>query len=97
MITKKHYPGELAYFDSFTGLIPCKITGYDEPVYHSSGVEYAPAKLWGIVTANRPGGWYKGEILHDVAYNFIPRDSVHMRDGKYTIRDNYTWCKNGDK
>ena len=71
--------GNLAYYDSFQGLIPCKVTAYDgfQEVYFT-------------VTANH-GAYRKGEKLHSLPAYVVPRKMVHIRDAQYLIRSSYTW------
>lgn len=79
---EKHTTGELAYIDSFSGLIPCKVMDIAE-----DGKEMIVR-----VTANRPG-WYRGDICLKFPKDIIPRKSVFVRCGQYHIRNNYFWSK----
>jgi len=69
----------LAYYDTlFSGLVPCKVTGYD-------GVN-----MYITVTADR-GVYKKGEKLCAPSHDIIPRKMVFVRNGQYRIRNNYQW------
>ena len=77
--------GNLAYYDSFNGLIPCKVTGYD-----------GYATVYFTVTANR-GAYHKGEKLSGLPAYVVPRKMVHIRDAQYLIRTSYTWVNGVSK
>lgn len=78
--TSKHVAGELAYYDSFSGLIPCKV----EVVYPGRD----GTKVRAIVTGRKlPAGWKTGEILEAYSFHFVPRSSVHGS----RIHNNYHW------
>jgi hypothetical protein len=62
-IIKKHYINELAYFDSFSGMIPCKVINIDND------------KITVKLTCKR-GAYKRGEILTFNTLHIIPRDSV---------------------
>ena len=62
-IIQKHYINELAYFDSFSGMIPCKVINIDN--------DRITVKLTG-----KRGAYKRGEILTFNTLHIIPRDSV---------------------
>ena len=62
-IIKKHYINELAYFDSFSGMIPCKVINIDND------------KITVKLTCKR-GAYKIGEILTFNTLHIVPRDSV---------------------
>ena len=82
-----HYKtGSLAYFDSFGGLIPCKV------IQVAKGDPY---NGWAVsitvqLTATR-GTYKKGEILKLSSAKCIPRPQIVRRSGMYKIRTNYSW------
>lgn len=82
----KHYPGELAFYNSFSGLIPCKVLSV-----LSLNLDNNPTKVKIITTAKRAGGWLKGEIIECPTYHVVPRESVFMHCGQFKIRNNYEW------
>jgi hypothetical protein len=79
--------GNLAYYDSSAGLIPCRVlTITGEPGMANTG-QRVTVKL----TANRRrvcGVWiYKrNEVIESNALHVIPRGSVCVRCGQYRIR-----------
>jgi hypothetical protein len=85
----QHYAGELAYVDSFAGLIPCRVTR----------VYVKPGELPGLdkvccdftVTANRPG-WKRGDRGSDTTDWVVPRASVRRRKYGLRIVNDYEWC-----
>lgn len=71
--------GNLAFYDSLrSGLVPCKVTGFD-------GVT-----VYFTVTASK-GAYKKGEELSAPSYHVIPRKMVHVRSGKYHFSPSYAW------
>ena len=80
---ENHYPGELAYIDSFAGLIPCKVTA----VYPSHDIATIVAVR---VTAKR-GHYQRGDNLMFPHYRIVPRTSIYTHSGTYRIKNNYTW------
>jgi hypothetical protein len=65
-------PGTLAYYDSFAGLIPCKV--------QSTNGDDTVVKL----TATR-GAYKRGEILTLHTRNVIERHRIRIRCGIYYI------------
>lgn len=68
--------GILAYFDTFNGLIPCRV------------LSVTKAKEWPEIaiqlTASR-GAYKRGEKLVCPPYWVVPRDAVRVRSGNYRI------------
>jgi len=62
-ITKKHYINELAYFDSFSGMIPCKVINIES--------DKITVKLTG-----KRGAYKQGEVIIMNTLHIVPRDSV---------------------
>jgi len=75
---KKHYINELAYFDSFSGMIPCKV------------INISNDKITVKLTGTR-GAYKRGEILTFNTLHIVPRESVHFRKYETTISNNYQW------
>lgn len=74
--------GELAYFDSLSGLVPCKTV---------SLAETPLAKFVTVrVTANRKI-YKKGEILEQPQTRIVPRTNVYRRDWKKMILGTWDW------
>lgn len=72
--------GQLAYYDTFNGAIPCKvlhITGQSNQPISSVDVKFK-------LTAAR-GAWKKGEIITCSSLWVFPRKARHQRNGVYRI------------
>lgn len=82
-----YHAGELAYIDSFLGLIPCKVLRVDEP----STPSVTSGKVVIRVTADRPA-FRRGEVSTETGHNVIPRSRVYTRNGMYRIRSGYLWA-----
>jgi hypothetical protein len=73
--------GDLAYYDSFAGLIPCKvihITG------HTSETATSEADVTVRLTATR-GAYRKGETLSGWSLHIVPRAAVFTSRGQHRI------------
>ena len=66
--------GILAYFDSFDGLIPCRVLSIDPQ-----------RNVCAQLTANR-GAYKRGEVLESSHNWVVPRSSVYVRSGQYRIK-----------
>lgn len=77
--------GDLAYFDSFAGLIPCRI----QRVIHDerTGAKHVTVEL----TANRAAGlaYKRGTWHRTTASRVIPRNHVYVRYGEKHIRGSW--------
>lgn len=77
-----HYPGELAYLDSFVGLIPCKVLGIQDDTYMTI-----------LITANRKG-YSKGEVKANCYQrSVVPRANIFRRNHCFYIRGGYMWAQ----
>lgn len=65
--------GDLAYLDSFSGLVPCKVLTVD-----------SDTEATVRVTAARPG-YTVGEIITQHKRHLLKRTQVHVRDGQYRV------------
>ena len=69
--------GDLAYYDCFLGLLPCKVT-------QQLGYGFTIIKF----TSNRSKTAYKKGKVETVPSNrVVARKDVHVRNGKYVIRN----------
>jgi hypothetical protein len=76
--------GDLAYLDSFSGLVPCRIA-----IVTQGGPGNAlTGKVTVQVTARRPG-WAPGEYYTTVVAYVIPRTHVRRRGGRLRISTDY--------
>lgn len=80
-----HRVGELAYFDSVHGMLPCKVIDVLE---EGKGSILNRGLIQIKFTAHRPG-YKKGDTYLTSASNVIPRD--HYKRG--VIMVNYEWRK----
>lgn len=78
-MTKYHYSGELAYYDTFSGLVKCKVLSV---LYHTVMIK---------ITAKTNPVYKHNEILKSNHLHVIPRDSIVTRDKQYKILNNYKW------
>jgi hypothetical protein len=86
---KKHYINELAYFDSFSGMIPCKVIAIenDQTFDYNKGIptsDKITIKLTGNCKAYK-----RGETIVSNSIHIVPRESVHHNK----ILNNYQWIK----
>lgn len=70
--------GALAYIDSFTGLVPCKVERiFTDPYYGAAMADV-------VVTANRPG-WTKGERAKEFIITLVTR-KTRVKNGHIIVR-----------
>lgn len=74
--------GCLAYYDSLSGLIPCKVLSISGENGHASSEQDVTVKL----TANRKA-YKRGEVITQSALWVIPRDAIFKR--RYGARIGY--------
>ena len=79
----KHYAGELAYWDTFAGLVPCK-------VLEIRSNELDRLSLRVKLTATR-GAYKRGEVAWVRSRAIVPRGSVRTRNHKHLIVADYEW------
>lgn len=72
-------PGDLAYFDSFAGLVPVKVLRIAE-----DGTVFAK------VTARRDAYW-PGQVVTAKPIHMVPRKHVVTRSGQKEIIGVWTW------
>jgi hypothetical protein len=84
--------GTLAYFDGFSGMIPCKViairdTHANNAWRGTSSACYIDVKL----TAKR-GAYKRGEIITSTALHIVPRTHARFpRNGMARILNGYRW------
>jgi hypothetical protein len=79
-----HHAGELAYADTFSGLVPVKVTRVHVQQSGIPGLSHVMVDV--RVTADRPG-WKRGDTETLGSLWVVPRGSV--RRGR--IRNDYVW------
>ena len=73
--------GALAYYDSFAGLLPCRVTA----ITGESGMCGTSQRVTATLTAHR-GAWRKGEQVETFGHSVCPRSSIVVRAHQYRIR-----------
>ena len=68
--------GSKAYFDSFNGLIPCRVTD----IRGLNGLASTGQTVTVELTASR-SAYRRGEILTTSGLQIVPRDAVRIRSG----------------
>lgn len=84
--------GDLACFDSFSGLIPCKVIAVQDS--NKANPEFAGRTLGCEVTAvlTAPRKAYrKGETIKGTALNIIPRPFIRRRNHSVVVVGGYRW------
>ena len=69
--------GDRCYFDSFAGLIPCRIVSIIGIPGPASSAQRIIAKA--TVNRNSRYGYYRGSIIEAFAFHFIPKTSIRRR------------------
>ena len=72
--------GGLAYYDTFAGLIPCRVLA----VTGESGAASTSQMVCFRLTANK-GVYRRGERLESSGLHVFPRTAVHQRAGQYVV------------
>lgn len=93
-----HHAGELAYVDTFAGLIPCKVTDVHTITEYVGPLFAAPeardtkstTRVQVTLTADR-GAYKRGEVLVFHPDQVIPRGSVFTRGHVRRVRNDYRW------
>jgi len=87
-----HKRDELAYLDTFEGMIPCKIVS----IYRGANSNYN--RVYGKVqiTANR-GAYKRGEVIDGLnPSQIVPRQKIVHHLGITSIINSYTWVVDCD-
>lgn len=80
---KSYPPGTLAYFDTFSGCIPCKVLSVSGAPGNTSD-----CRIIFKLTASR-GAYRRGEVLENDALKIIPRK--HFKGNR--ILGGYSWSQ----
>lgn len=77
--------GDLAYYDSFSGLLPCKVLSITGPSGNPSSSQTVSVKLTASIFGAGVGSelYKRGEILESSGLRVVARRAVH---GKYKNR-----------
>jgi hypothetical protein len=89
---KNHTIGTLAYFDSFAGLIPCKVTEISDELKGDPKFagRTSSCKVRAKLTTGR-GSYRRGETIESSALHIIPREFVSFRKYGARILGGYSW------
>ena len=92
MNTQNNTIGTLAFFDSFGGLIPCKVQSIKDsiPVDHALRGRSSFCTIRAKVTATR-GAYLKGDEIESTALHIVPRSHASRRKYGARIIGGYTW------
>lgn len=88
-------PGNLAFYDTFSGLIPCKVISVSDNPGFPENLRGASSdcKITFRLTANR-GAYKRGETLESDALKVIPRPFIIRRKNSMPrIRGGYRWTE----
>lgn len=82
----------LAYFDSFSGLIPCKVLDINDKLINDEKFSGKTSECIISVklTTNR-GAYNRGEIIESNALKIIPRTHIAFRKYGMRIIGGYSW------
>jgi hypothetical protein len=83
---KVYRAGILAYVDTFSGLVPCKVLRVIEPCTLSVTSGRIEVKL----TATR-GAYKRGEVLIETGQDVVPRERVYVRAYQQRIQNGFVW------
>lgn len=89
-----HYPGELAIWDSFSGMIFCRVLEVSWDYYHGFPIVNNRKMLVVQVTARKCKSYKQGEIVFAPPERVIPRACFHRIRGKpfhYVVHPQYEW------
>lgn len=88
----KNMIGTLAFFDSFAGLIPCRVESIHDtiPAGNSLRGKTNQCVIRAKITANR-GAYLKGDKIESTALHIIPRNHVSRRKYGARIIGGYSW------
>lgn len=85
--------GTLAYFDSFSGMLPCKVVKVIQGGFGNSVSEGQVE----IVMTSTTKSYSRGERLVLAAHLVVPRPHRIQRAHKYRINSNYYWSVGENK
>lgn len=87
-----HKAGELAYLDTFAGLVPCKVLQVLEEYDGRTVGGEGRGNLQVRVTAKR-GAYRPGEVLTAGGRSVVPRAFVIRYNGSQRIATGYKWAR----
>lgn len=85
---KPHYPGELAYWDTLRGLVPCRVLEVRD---RELGPEIK------IRVTETTGAWKINEERWEFSRVVVPRSSIRKQEHTLVIRHNYVWRNQENK
>lgn len=78
--------GQLAYVDSFAGLIPCTVVNVE-----IGESDFRPETIVTVKINATRRDYRRGEILTVAEGRVIPRDKIRVRSGQYKILMSFAW------
>lgn len=69
--------GDLAYYDSFSGLIPCKVLAVNDAMAGKELAGFSSFCRVSVRLTAKRGAWEKGEVVESDALKVVPR--THIR------------------
>ncbi len=82
--------GDLAYFDSFAGLIACRV----QTITGTSGVASTAQTIRFRITSAGNNAYKRGEIMETSGLHVVPRNAVHRVGYFFRIRGYQVECDN---
>jgi hypothetical protein len=73
--------GELAYLDTFAGLVPCKVVKMEGASGFPSSSQTVVVKL-----TTSKGAYRRGEIIESNGLHVVARGAVYVRGGQFRIK-----------
>jgi|LakMenE18May11ns_1017448.scaffolds.fasta_scaffold9734746_2 hypothetical protein len=88
----KNTINSLAYFDSFSGLVPCKVISISDELSQCPGLNGRTTKcLISVRLTATVGAYKKGEIIDSNPLRVIPRSNVRRSKYGTKIIGDYFW------
>lgn len=85
--------GTLAFYDTFAGMIPCKVKCVREQCY---GFRCGPYDAVQFEITESRGGYTKGEVISADARHVPPRKMIKKREYSNTILTGYSYVVSSD-
>jgi hypothetical protein len=86
----QHGAGELAYLDSFAGMVPCTVLQVGESGLGRVAAGAGEGSVTVRVNVSR-GGYRRGEEITVRAFDVVPRSHHYYRAGSGRVNTTYYW------
>jgi len=88
----KNTINSLAFLDSFSGLIPCKVIKIDDFFANNPALAGRSSScLITVQLTEKRGAYKKGEVHTGNALNIVPRNHIRYSNGIPRIVGGYVW------